>query len=224
ISATFTSSGLVVGKSESPTHRGLDFYIQGSYFSFRKMDPLSKFLLAILFFHSSEYILAAAIHGMSNVNVKSLLVSKEYVLAMVFALLEYFFELLLFPGLKEHLWVSNLGLAMLVVGEIVRKLAIVTAGRSFTHLIRVYHEDHHKLVTSGVYAFVRHPSYCGFLIWSVGTQIMLCNPIATVGFAVVVWRFFVARIPYEEYFLRQFFGADYEEYARRVPSGVPFVM
>lgn len=188
------------------------------------MDPLSQFLLAILFFHSSEYILAAAIHGMSNVNVKSLLVSKEYVLAMVFALLEYFFELLLFPGLKEHFWVSNLGLAMLVVGEIVRKLAIVTAGRSFTHLIRVYHEDHHKLVTSGVYAFVRHPSYCGFLIWSVGTQIMLCNPIATVGFAVVVWRFFVARIPYEEYFLRQFFGADYEEYARRVPSGVPFVM
>ncbi|PPD93064.1 hypothetical protein GOBAR_DD09996 [Gossypium barbadense] len=177
------------------------------------MDPLSQFLLAILFFHSSEYILAAAIHGMSNVNVKSLLVSKEYVLAMVFALLEYFFELLLFPGLKEHL-----------LGEIVRKLAIVTAGRSFTHLIRVYHEDHHKLVTSGVYAFVRHPSYCGFLIWSVGTQIMLCNPIATVGFAVVVWRFFVARIPYEEYFLRQFFGADYEEYARRVPSGVPFVM
>ncbi|KAB2058597.1 hypothetical protein ES319_A11G244300v1 [Gossypium barbadense] len=188
------------------------------------MDPLSQFLLAILFFHSSEYILAAAIHGMSNVNVKSLLVSKEYVLAMVFALLEYFFELLLFPGLKEHFWVSNLGLAMLVVGEIVRKLAIVTAGRSFTHLIRVYHEDHHKLVTSGVYAFVRHPSYCGFLIWSVGTQIMLCNPIATVGFAVVVWRFFAARIPYEEYFLRLFFGADYEEYARRVPSGVPFVM
>ncbi|KAE8736071.1 putative protein-S-isoprenylcysteine O-methyltransferase [Hibiscus syriacus] len=188
------------------------------------MDPLSLFLVAILFFHSSEYVLAVAIHGISNVNPSSLLVSKGYVLAMVFSLVEYFLELLLFPGPKEHLWVSNLGLLMVVVGEIVRKLAIVTAGRSFTHLIRVRHEDHHRLVTSGVYAFVRHPSYCGFLIWSVGTQIMLCNPISTVGFAVVVWRFFAARIPYEEYFLRQFFGADYEEYARRVPSGVPFVM
>ncbi|GMI79019.1 ISOPRENYL CYSTEINE METHYLTRANSFERASE B, ARABIDOPSIS THALIANA ISOPRENYL CYSTEINE METHYLTRANSFERASE B [Hibiscus trionum] len=188
------------------------------------MNPLSLFLLAILFFHSSEYVLAVAIHGLSNVNLSSLLVSKEYVLAMVFSLVEYFFELLLFPGLKEIWWVSNLGLVMVVVGEIVRKLAIVTAGRSFTHLIRVNHEDHHRLVTSGVYAFVRHPSYCGFLIWSVGTQLMLCNPISTVGFAVVVWRFFASRIPYEEYFLRQFFGADYEEYARTVPSGVPFVM
>ncbi|XVE90241.1 hypothetical protein DITRI_Ditri20bG0063000 [Diplodiscus trichospermus] len=187
------------------------------------MNPLSQFLLAIFFFHSSEYILAVAIHGKSNVNLKSLLISKEYVLAMVFSLVEYLFEVLLFPGLKDHLWVSNLGFAMVIIGEIVRKLAIVTAGRSFTHLIKVYREDHHKLVTNGVYAFVRHPSYCGFLIWSVGTQIMLCNPISTIGFVVVLWQFFAKRIPYEEYFLRQFFGGDYEEYSRRVPSGVPFV-
>ena len=187
------------------------------------MNLLSQCLLAILFFHSSEYILAVAIHGISNVSLKSLLISKEYVLALVFSFVEYLFEVLLFPGLKEHLWISNLGLAMVVMGEIVRKLAIVTAGRSFTHLIKIYHEDHHKLVTNGVYGFVRHPSYCGFLIWSVGTQIILCNPISTIGFAVVVWQFFAKRIPYEEYFLKQFFGADYEEYAQRVPSGVPFV-
>lgn len=187
------------------------------------MDPLSQFFLAILFFHSSEYILAVAVHGTSNISLSSLLLSKEYVLAMVFSLVEYFFEVLLFPGLKEHLWVSNLGLAMVVIGDTVRKLAIVTAGRSFTHLIKVNHEDHHKLVTNGVYGFVRHPSYCGFLIWSIGTQVMLCNPISTIGFAVVVWKFFARRIPYEEHFLRQFFGADYEEYAQRVPSGVPFL-
>ncbi|XWS42730.1 hypothetical protein CRYUN_Cryun16bG0039100 [Craigia yunnanensis] len=171
----------------------------------------------------SEYILAATTHGISNVSLSSLLFSKEYVLAMVLSLVEYFFEVLLFAGLKEHLWVSNLGLAMVVIGETVRKLAIITAGRSFSHLIKVYHEDHHKLVTNGVYGFVRHPSYCGFLIWSIGTQIILCNPISTIGFAVVVWQFFAKRIPYEEYFLRQFFGADYEEYAQRVPYGVPFL-
>ncbi|KAE9452841.1 hypothetical protein C3L33_15243, partial [Rhododendron williamsianum] len=57
--------------------------------------------------------------------------------------------------------------------------------------------------------------YCGFFIWSIGTQIMMCNPISTVTFAVVVWSFFARRIPYEEYFLRQFFGSEYDEYARR---------
>ncbi|KAG5560872.1 hypothetical protein RHGRI_004032 [Rhododendron griersonianum] len=90
-------------------------------------------------------------------------------------------------------------------------------------LLKIYHEEHHKLVTSGVYSFVRHPGYCGFFIWSIGTKIMMCNPISTVAFAVVVWTFFVRRIPYEEYFLRQFFGSEYDEYACRLPSEVPFV-
>ncbi|KAI6676739.1 hypothetical protein NL676_037535 [Syzygium grande] len=114
-------------------------------------------------------------------------------------------------------------LAMIVVGEIIRKMAIITAGRAFTHLIKIYHEDHHKLITHGIYRFIRHPGYCGFFIWSVGTQIMLCNPVSTFAFAAVVWHFFATRIPYEEFFLRQFFGREYEEYAQTVPSGVPFV-
>jgi protein-S-isoprenylcysteine O-methyltransferase Ste14 len=28
---------------------------------------------------------------------------------------------------------------------------------------------------------------------------------------------------YEEFFLRQFFGSEYEEYAQRVHSGLPFI-
>lgn len=192
-------------------------------FTYTAMIQLSEMFLALAFFHGSEYILAIAIHGKSNVTLSSLLVSKHYLIAMMFSFLEYFVEILLFPELKEYWWVSNVGLLMVIVGEIIRKLAIITAGRAFTHLIRTSHEEHHNLVTHGIYKFVRHPGYCGFLIWSVGTQIMLCNLLSTIAFAIVVWRFFSQRIPYEEYFLRRFFGPQYVEYARRVPSGVPFV-
>lgn len=178
-----------------------------SYTAFRQ---LSQMLLAIAFFHSSEYILAIGIHGRSNVSLKSLLISKNYLFAMIFSLLEYFVEIVLFPGLKEYWWVSNTGLAMVVIGEVIRKMAIITAGRAFTHLIKVHHEEHHQLITHGVYRFIRHPGYFGFLIWSVGTQIMLCNPISMVAFVIVVWHFFTERIPYEEYFLKQFFGSEYE--------------
>lgn len=192
-------------------------------FSYTACRQLSQMFFAIIFFHVSEYFLAIASHGKSNVTLRSLLISKNYLVAMIFSLLEYLVEIYFFPGLKENWLVSNLGLSMVVIGEIIRKLAIITAGRSFTHLIKIYHEEHHKLVTHGVYKFVRHPGYSGFLIWSVGTQIMLCNPISTVAFAIVVWRFFSQRIPYEEYFLRQFFGLEYEDYARQVSSGIPFV-
>ncbi|XP_044496250.1 protein-S-isoprenylcysteine O-methyltransferase B-like [Mangifera indica] len=192
-------------------------------FSDTACRQISQMFLAVLFFHSSEYVLAIAFHGSSNVTLKSLLISKYYLLAMVFSMVEYTAEYFFFPGWKEYWWISNVGLAMVLIGEIIRKMAIITAGQAFTHLIKIYHEEHHQLVTHGVYRFVRHPGYCGFLIWSVGTQIMLCNPISTIGFAIIVWNFFHERIPYEEYFLRQFFGSQYDEYAKRVPSGVPFV-
>lgn len=192
-------------------------------FSYTACRQLLQMLFAIIFFHISEYILAIAIHGKMNVTLKSLLVSKHYLLAMICSTLEYIVEIYFFPGLKEHWWISDVGFALVVIGEIIRKLAIVTAGRAFTHLIKRYHEDHHKLVTRGIYRYIRHPGYCGFFIWSVGTQIMLCNPLSMLAFALVVFRFFQQRIPYEEHFLRQFFGSEYEDYSRRTSSGIPFL-
>ncbi|KHN43676.1 Pentatricopeptide repeat-containing protein [Glycine soja] len=90
--------------------------------------------------------------------------------------------------------ISDLGLALVVIGEIIRKMGILTAGKAFTHLIKIYHEEQHQLITHGIYSYIRHPRYCGFLIWSVGTQIMLCNPISTIAFAAVVWCFFAKRL------------------------------
>ncbi|XP_074571961.1 putative protein-S-isoprenylcysteine O-methyltransferase [Curcuma longa] len=184
---------------------------------------LLGYLVAVIFFHSSEYLLAIFFHGRSNVPLSSLLISKNYVIAMTCALLEYAIESLFFPSLKEHWWVSSIGLLMVLVGEFIRKAAVLTAGQSFTHMIRIYHEDDHELITHGIYRFIRHPGYCGFFIWATGTQVMLCNPVSTIGFIIILWRFFSARIRYEEFFLRQFFGSQYAEYARRVPSGLPFV-
>ncbi|KAM7463264.1 hypothetical protein LguiA_031385 [Lonicera macranthoides] len=182
---------------------------------------LWQMFFAVIFFHVSEFILAIIIHR-TNITPKSLLISKNYLLAMTFSLLEYFIERHFFPELKEHWWISNLGLTMVIVGEIIRKLAILTAGQAFTHLIKVDYDHHHKLVTHGIYRVVRHPGYSGFFIWSVGTQIMLCNPVSMVAFMFVVWRFFSFRITYEEYYLRRFFGSQYDDYAQRVSSGIPF--
>jgi len=81
----------------------------------------------------------------------ALLISKQYVLAMSFAMLEHLTEILIFPEVKEYWFISNIGLLMVLISEIIRKLAVVTAGRAFTHVIRIYHEDQHQLITHGVY-------------------------------------------------------------------------
>jgi protein-S-isoprenylcysteine O-methyltransferase Ste14 len=51
-------------------------------------------------------------------------------------------------------------------------------------------------------------------------QILLCNPLSTMAFAYISYNFFKDRIPYEEYFLCQYFP-DYPEYRKRVPTRIP---
>ncbi|XP_024030945.1 protein-S-isoprenylcysteine O-methyltransferase B [Morus notabilis] len=105
--------------------------------------------LVDIFFHISEYHLAIAI---SNVTLRSLLIDKRYII-----LSEYFLELLLIPQVREFWWISNLGLAMVVVGEIIRVTAIITAAKAFTLvIIRTRRDERHKLVTQGIYKYVRN--------------------------------------------------------------------
>ncbi len=62
--------------------------------------------------------------------------------------------------------VSLAGLALCAGGEVLRKLAMLHAGRSFNHIVQMdLDEDEHRLVTDGVFGLVRHPSYVGWFYW-----------------------------------------------------------
>ena len=43
------------------------------------------------------------------------------------------------------------------------------------------------------------------------------------AYAFVSWKFFSERVVNEEYMLISFFGRDYVEYQKRVPTGLPFI-
>eukprot|EP01034_Spumella_vulgaris_P024493 gene24493-30844_t len=97
-------------------------------------------------------------------------------------------------------------------------------GAHFSHLIMHEKTDAHKLITTGVYSYLRHPSYFGWFYWSVGTQLILCNPVCTVLYAIASWSFFKDRIPYEEQLLLKFYGDEYTKYAQQTVIGIPFVV
>ena len=54
-------------------------------------------------------------------------------------------------------------------------------------------------------------------------QVLLCNPICAVSYSVASWMFFNDRIHDEEEHLMYFFGQDYVDYKRKVPSGIPLI-
>lgn len=187
-----------------------------SYFGF--------YAAALGFFHVSEYILTS-IYNPHTLSMDSFLInhSREYAIAAVGSWVEYWVELYFFPGLKTLHYVSAIGCLMVIVGEGLRKLAMITAGSNFTHMVQYHKRDEHKLVTSGVYSLFRHPSYVGWFYWSIGTQVVLCNPVCLVGYSVASWLFFKERIEDEEESLVQFFGEDYVEFKKSVGTGLPFI-
>jgi protein-S-isoprenylcysteine O-methyltransferase len=122
------------------------------------------------------------------------------------------------PALLPVQW---LGLALVLSGEALRKAGILTAGHNFTHMVQVTRRPRHTLVKHGVYAHVRHPGYLGWFIWAVSTQLLLLNPICSLGFAGASWLYFRRRIRFEEARLLQFFGAEYRDYMARTPTYIP---
>ena len=145
--------------------------------------------------------------------------------AHLFALCEYFVELLLVPAsLKLQIsCIPPLGLTMVVIGHFFRIGAMFTAAKNFHHLVQSEKAVDHKLVTHGVYQVVRHPSYFGWTLWAVGTQVLLCNPISILGFMFASYKFFSDRIPTEEEHLIEFFGQAYIDYALKTPIWIPGV-
>lgn len=126
-------------------------------------------------------------------------------------------------GLKEMSFITVTGVIICLAGEVIRKTAMLTAAHNFDHLIRTMREDHHELVTTGIYSIWRHPSYVGWFYWSIGTQIILCNPFCFIAYLIASWTFFNERVHEEERTLLHFFGDEYVDYQSEVPTGLPFI-
>uniref|UniRef100_A0A8C0S549 Protein-S-isoprenylcysteine O-methyltransferase n=3 Tax=Caniformia TaxID=379584 RepID=A0A8C0S549_CANLF len=193
-------------------------------FSQSSWNHFGWYMCSLSLFHYSEY-LVTAVNNPKSLSLDSFLLnhSLEYTVAALSSWIEFTLENIFWPELKQITWLSAMGLLMVVFGECLRKAAMFTAGSNFNHVVQNEKSETHTLVTSGVYAWFRHPSYVGWFYWSIGTQVMLCNPICGVGYALTVWRFFRDRTEEEEISLIHFFGEEYLEYKKRVPTGLPFI-
>jgi protein-S-isoprenylcysteine O-methyltransferase Ste14 len=123
---------------------------------------------------------------------------------------------LLAPGhMSRASWLA--GTVLIVAGELVRIAGVAAAGT----VTRRRSRDVQRLVTYGIFGWVRNPLYVGnFLIWlgfGVGSGVWWFLPLAVVLFAVEYT--FIVR--YEEGVLESIFGAEYLEYKRRTPRWFP---
>lgn len=97
--------------------------------------------------------------------------------------------------------------------------AVRTLGKQWAVPARLV--EGHKLVTIGPYARVRNPIYTGMLGMLIATGLAMEHWIASAVAIVLFAVGMVIRVHSEEKLLRSAFGAEFEEYAKRVPAVLP---
>lgn len=146
--------------------------------------------------------------------------SKHYFIAFISSQAEFVLGYLFMNPTKSTANIATICVFLpgLLLGLAIRQLSFYHCKSNFHHLIRYGRDSSHRLVTTGVYGWDRHPSYFGFFLMSISMQCLLKNPFNTVAFVFVLSKFFRSRIQEEEYTLCSFFGNDYVNYMERVPS------
>jgi protein-S-isoprenylcysteine O-methyltransferase Ste14 len=123
------------------------------------------------------------------------------------------------PG--SNSWLRPAALGILIFGMGIRAVAIFTLGRAFSANVAM--RAGQSLQRSGLYAFVRHPSYLGleliFLACALHSRTWACCAVAFIPPTLAV----LYRIHVEETALRLAFGSDYEDYSRATKRLIPGV-
>lgn len=109
-------------------------------------------------------------------------------------------------------------LAVMVGGLALRTWAVVTLGRFFTWNVEV--QNGQRIVESGPYRFLRHPSYTGAWLTFVASPILLHSWVAASLAALALALAFRRRTRYEEKALRVSLP-EYQAYADRTGRFVP---
>lgn len=119
------------------------------------------------------------------------------------------------PGGDGLRWV---GLVLLADGAALRIWPMIVLGRRFSSVVAV--QEGHRLQTTGLYGFVRHPSYLGIVLMDLGFALIFRSLLALLVLPVV-FHMFKRRMDEEESLLGREFGAEYEAYRERTARLLP---
>lgn len=111
-----------------------------------------------------------------------------------------------------------LGVVFYAVGGGLRLWPVFVLGRRFSGLVAI--QPGHRLVTDGIYGAIRHPSYLGLLVNSLGWALAFRSAVGVLLTALTV-AILIGRIRSEETLLHSQFGAEYDAYRARTWRLIP---
>lgn len=125
-------------------------------------------------------------------------------------------HVLVVPG---AIWFRSVGLVIVCVGFALRAWAITTLGAAFRTTVEV--DQNQPVVTKGPYRWVRHPSYTGLLVITLGFGIAFASWLFLVLCAVLPSLALLRRIKVEESEMVRVLGEPYRAYSAQTKRLAP---
>ena len=114
------------------------------------------------------------------------------------------------------------GLALVVVGSLLRRYCWRALGKFFTGNVTIQQDQ--TVIQTGPYRWVRHPSYTGGVLMHAGCGVTLGNWMSALVLFVASGAGYLYRVHVEEKALVAGLGEPYREYMQRTKKFVPYVI
>jgi protein-S-isoprenylcysteine O-methyltransferase Ste14 len=176
------------------------------------------FLGAFLFLRTVEMssphaaVLQATIHGEDQSRITTWILSTSFVTNIVIPILQYRYTTP--PPVLG--WLSWLGFLVFIAGTALRIWSIRAAGESFRGQIIVTEKQ--QLITTGPYAWVRHPAYLGLIIAYLGVAGLFSSYLGLAALLIFVIPALIIRLIKEEKVLAAHFGEEWQRYTAQTGS------
>lgn len=126
---------------------------------------------------------------------------------------------LTFADYTLPVWAGWLGVALMAFSLLLFWLGHRDLKQNWSPSLEIF--EGHKLITSGIYARIRHPMYLSQLILSLAQALLLQNWIAGLIGLVCFIPFYLIRVKEEDKLMLDTFGDEYRKYREKVGGLFP---
>ncbi len=140
-------------------------------------------------------------------------------IAILMPLLNLFTDWLGFSDYGMPVWAGFIGVAVFIFALWLLWRSHADLGRAWSITTEV--KAGQRLVSDGVYKYIRHPMYAAHLLWGIAQALLIWNWISGPASLVIFIPLYFLRVAREEKVMLEEFGEEYQAYMDRTGRIIP---